>query len=58
MAEAQRRLDKGDVPDTITKFSEGIADWLKCAHPLAAQATPRTIENRIRQLWHDFKRTK
>ena len=50
MAEARRRLDTGDVPDGITDFSKQLANWLKCTHPLAAQPTPRTIENRIRPL--------
>src|SRR5262249_31200561 len=59
VAEAQRRLDTGDVPDEITEFSRQLADWLKCTHPLAAQTTPRAIENRIRPLWRAFrKRTK
>jgi hypothetical protein len=59
IAEAQRRLDMGDVPDEITEFSKQLADWLNCTHPLAAQPTPRTIENRIRPRWREFrKRTK
>lgn len=60
MAEAKRRFETGDVPP-ITELSRQLAEWLKGAHPLAAQPTPRTIENRIRPLWHDYhshKRTK
>ena len=55
MAEARRRLDTGDVPDGITEFSKQLANWLKCTHPLAAQPTPRTIENRIRPLWRSHR---
>jgi hypothetical protein len=53
MAEAQRRLDSGDVPAGITEFSKQLLDWLKRTHPLAAEPTPRTIENRIRPLWQN-----
>ena len=46
--------DTGDVPDEVAEFSRQLADWLKSTHELAAQPTPRTIENRIRTLWHDY----
>src|SRR5262245_29285490 len=54
MAEAQRRFDRGDVPDGITEFSKQLAEWVRCTHPLAAQPTPRTVENRIRPLWRAY----
>ena len=52
MVEAQRQFDAEDLPKTITAFSKELAEWWKLAHPSAAQPTPRSIENAIRDLWH------
>jgi hypothetical protein len=49
--EAQRRLDAGKYPETLTAFSGELAAWLKKAHPEAASMTAKTIGNTITRQW-------
>ena len=50
---AQSRLDAGDYPDTLTEFSEQLADAVAKAEPLAHRMTPKAIRNnpKLRELW-------
>jgi hypothetical protein len=48
---AQRRLESGNFPSTLTALSKELAKALRSEHPEAVPATPRTIENAIRELW-------
>jgi hypothetical protein len=52
-AEAQRRLDAGDYPETLTEFSRQLAEWLKAEHPEAPPMGPSAIANCIRRRWHE-----
>jgi hypothetical protein len=52
LLEAQRRLNAGDYPETLVKFSGQLADWLKKTEPAAVPMTPKSIENNIRKIWH------
>jgi hypothetical protein len=53
LAMAHNRLESGDYPDTLTKFSEQLAEELARTHPQAPPATPKTIRNnsKVRELW-------
>jgi hypothetical protein len=55
---ARRRLDAGDHPDTLAKFSEQLVDALAKAEPQAHPMTPKTVRNSpaLRELWR--KRSK
>jgi hypothetical protein len=53
---AQRRLEGGNIPGTLTAFSEELAEALRIEHSEAAPATPKTIRNAIRKLWHSHKK--
>ncbi len=50
---AQRRLDAGDYPESLTTFSEQLAAELKDTEPEATPVTPKTIRNnaKVRELW-------
>jgi hypothetical protein len=52
---AQRRLDAGDYPATLTAFSRELADALAREEPGAARMTAKTVSNAIRKLWHARK---
>ena len=51
--EAKRRIAAGELPESLAGFANSLSRWLSETHPTAAPMTPKTIENRIRQLWHD-----
>jgi hypothetical protein len=50
---AQRRLDAGDRPESLTTFSEQLAAELKDTEPEATPVAPKTIRNNaeLRELW-------
>jgi hypothetical protein len=53
LPEARSRLDVGDYPDTLAKFSEQLAEALAKSEPHAHPITAKTIRNNaeIRELW-------
>jgi len=51
--EAKLRIAAGELPKSLAEFAKSLSGWLSETHPAAAPMTPKTIENRIRQLWHD-----
>jgi hypothetical protein len=53
---AQRRLNAGDYPPTLTDFSKQLAKELSRKEPLAAPATPKTVANLIRDLFREHKK--
>jgi hypothetical protein len=56
--EAQRRLDAGDCPETLTAFSQELAAWLKKTEPRAPSMTAKTIYNSLLPKWQRHKRPK
>ncbi len=50
---AQRRLEAGDYPETLTLFSEQLAAELKATEPEAAPMKAKTMRNNaeLRELW-------
>jgi hypothetical protein len=50
---AQRRLDAGDYPESLTMFCEQLAAELKATEPEAAPMTAKTMRNsaKLRELW-------
>jgi hypothetical protein len=56
LPEAQRRRDAGGCPETLGEFAEQLLDWLKRAHPFAAQPTIKTIKNHIGGLFRAYQK--
>jgi hypothetical protein len=52
LAMAKRRLEQGNLPSSLTALSQELAEALRREEPEAAPATPKTIRNAIRKLWH------
>jgi hypothetical protein len=50
-AEAKRRFDIDEVPETLADFASSLSDWLKKSHPQAAPMTKKAIENAFRNIW-------
>jgi hypothetical protein len=50
---ARERLNAGDYPESLAKFSEQLAEYLVTAEPGAPRITPKTIRNnqKFRELW-------
>jgi hypothetical protein len=50
---AQRRLDAGDYPETLTMFSEQLAEELKATEPEAAPMKVKAMRHNreLRELW-------
>jgi hypothetical protein len=53
---AQRRLEDGSAPSSLTAFSQELAEALLSEHAGAAPATAKTIRNAIRKLWHAHRK--
>ena len=58
VAEFQHRLAAGAVLNTLRAEAQALSAWLRTEHPLFAQMTPKTIENRIREAYNAQKATK
>ncbi len=50
-AEAYRRVLAGDVPATLSEFTEQLCAWLQAEHPTPS-ITPSQVEEAIRDTWH------
>jgi len=50
--EAERLIGQTDCPKTLAEFSVQLAQWLKRKYPQAPGMTPKTIENKAREIWH------
>ena len=60
LQEAQRQLDAGNYPGSLTAFTEELANWLEVAEPKAAPTKPKTMRNnpKLRELWRRRKSPK
>jgi hypothetical protein len=50
-AEAQRRLDSGEVPATIKEFGNALSTWLAATHSDAPSMVAPVVERCVRDLW-------
>ena len=57
MAEARRRLDRGEVEQSRLSFSQVLAQWLHDRHRELPRVTPKTIYNdrELAILWRDAR---
>ncbi len=46
--EFDRRVDEGQMEDTLSEQARVLSKWLRSAHPDFPRVTPKTIENRLR----------
>lgn len=60
LQEAQRRLDAGKYPGSLTAFTEDLANWLEVTEPKAAPTKPKTMRNnpKLQELWRRHKSPK
>lgn len=54
-AEFQRRIEMGQICESIKKEAVVLAEWLKLCHPGLAPMTPKSIENAIRDEYRERK---
>jgi hypothetical protein len=56
--ELERRGAAGQLDRTVTEQAEALVAWLAREHPSKARPSPRTVENYIRQRYHQLRPTK
>ena len=57
-AELKARMERGDTLPTLRLESEALADWFLRTYPHAARPTPKTIQNKIREIYRTGKAPK
>ena len=55
-AEFQRRVDAGELADSLAAESRALADWYRQTWPRRDCPTPKTIENNLREDWRAVSR--
>jgi hypothetical protein len=56
MPEAESRLNAERHPKGISAFSRELATWFEQNHKLKRPLRPRSIENALRERWHEHQK--